>query len=209
MQSLSTCGDGGGEEYDLRVESSFSTLFDRASPPPSSLRSRHVSRSTSDVNNHNSHTLDPLSNYLGPIQSSQQNFDANWSKVIRSESNESDLASLMASSIPSSSSHDEQASLSSLDHATFPTTHHSSMPPPQESASRGLLLSEDQAHNHNKNMVRNPKKRSRASRRAPTTVLTTDTTNFRAMVQEFTGIPAPTFTSLPFQRTSIVIKGQQ
>ncbi|GAA0152700.1 hypothetical protein LIER_37541 [Lithospermum erythrorhizon] len=41
----------------------------------------------------------------------------------------------------------------------------------------------------------NNKKRSRASRRAPTTVLTTDTTNFRAMVQEFTGIPAPPFTS--------------
>nr|GFA28117.1 hypothetical protein [Tanacetum cinerariifolium] len=42
---------------------------------------------------------------------------------------------------------------------------------------------------------RNPKKRSRASRRAPTTVLTTDTSNFRAMVQEFTGIPSPPFTS--------------
>ncbi|KAJ6843413.1 putative basic proline-rich protein-like [Iris pallida] len=39
------------------------------------------------------------------------------------------------------------------------------------------------------------KKRSRASRRAPTTVLTTDTSNFRAMVQEFTGIPAPPFAS--------------
>ncbi|CAJ1974118.1 unnamed protein product [Sphenostylis stenocarpa] len=43
------------------------------------------------------------------------------------------------------------------------------------------------------NLVRNSKKRSRASRRAPTTVLTTDTTNFRSMVQEFTGIPAPPF----------------
>ncbi|XP_054799342.1 calmodulin-binding protein 25-like [Prosopis cineraria] len=41
------------------------------------------------------------------------------------------------------------------------------------------------------NAVRNSKKRSRASRRAPTTVLTTDTSNFRSMVQEFTGIPAP------------------
>ncbi|CAM8942931.1 unnamed protein product [Rhodiola kirilowii] len=37
------------------------------------------------------------------------------------------------------------------------------------------------------------KKRSRASRKTPTTVLTTDTTNFRAMVQEFTGIPTPPF----------------
>lgn len=52
---------------------------------------------------------------------------------------------------------------------------------------------------------RNPKKRSRASRRAPTTVLTTDTTNFRAMVQEFTGIPAPPFTaSSPFPRARVL-----
>lgn len=43
--------------------------------------------------------------------------------------------------------------------------------------------------------ARNTKKRSRASRKAPTTVLTTDTTNFRAMVQEFTGIPGPPFTA--------------
>lgn len=34
------------------------------------------------------------------------------------------------------------------------------------------------------------KKRSRASRRAPTTVLRTDAANFRSMVQEFTGIPS-------------------
>ncbi|OEL21394.1 hypothetical protein BAE44_0017587 [Dichanthelium oligosanthes] len=39
------------------------------------------------------------------------------------------------------------------------------------------------------------RKRARASRRAPTTVLTTDTSNFRAMVQDFTGIPAPPFAS--------------
>ncbi|KAL8134017.1 hypothetical protein AgCh_009188 [Apium graveolens] len=51
--------------------------------------------------------------------------------------------------------------------------------------------------------ARNPKKRSRASRRAPTTVLTTDTSNFRAMVQEFTGIPAPPFTSSSFPRTRL------
>ncbi|THU48859.1 hypothetical protein C4D60_Mb06t03420 [Musa balbisiana] len=35
---------------------------------------------------------------------------------------------------------------------------------------------------------RSSKKRCRASRRAPTTVLTTDASNFRAMVQELTGI---------------------
>ncbi|KAK9272625.1 hypothetical protein L1049_003001 [Liquidambar formosana] len=58
------------------------------------------------------------------------------------------------------------------------------------------------------NIVRsNSKKRSRASRRAPTTVLTTDTTNFRAMVQEFTGIPAPPFTSSPFPRSRLDLFG--
>ncbi|XP_024963605.1 VQ motif-containing protein 22-like [Cynara cardunculus var. scolymus] len=34
----------------------------------------------------------------------------------------------------------------------------------------------------------NPRRRSRASRRTPVTLLNTDTTNFRAMVQQFTGI---------------------
>ncbi|KAJ0975072.1 hypothetical protein J5N97_017037 [Dioscorea zingiberensis] len=55
---------------------------------------------------------------------------------------------------------------------------------------------------------RNSKKRSRASRRAPTTVLTTDTSNFRAMVQEFTGIPAAPFaasSSSPFPRSRLDI----
>ncbi|KAE8719556.1 putative carbohydrate transporter [Hibiscus syriacus] len=65
---------------------------------------------------------------------------------------------------------------------------------------RGSFPSSSSFHTrppHDNNGVRsstkNPKKRSRASRREPTTVLTTDTTNFRAMVQEFTGIPTPPF----------------
>ncbi|KAL8474185.1 hypothetical protein ACS0TY_030155 [Phlomoides rotata] len=37
------------------------------------------------------------------------------------------------------------------------------------------------------------RRRSRASRRTPTTLLNTDTTNFRAMVQHFTGGPAAPF----------------
>ncbi|KAK4417203.1 VQ motif-containing protein 22 [Sesamum alatum] len=62
--------------------------------------------------------------------------------------------------------------------------------------------------NQNQTAARNPKKRSRASRRAPTTVLTTDTTNFRAMVQEFTGIPAPPFNNnSPFQRSRLDVFG--
>ncbi|KAL0319980.1 UNVERIFIED_CONTAM: VQ motif-containing protein 22 [Sesamum radiatum] len=41
------------------------------------------------------------------------------------------------------------------------------------------------------------RKRSRASRRTPTTLLNTDTTNFRAMVQQFTGGPAATSAARP------------
>ncbi|GAB2271217.1 hypothetical protein Dimus_006060 [Dionaea muscipula] len=41
-----------------------------------------------------------------------------------------------------------------------------------------------------------PKKRTRGSRRAPTTVLATDTNNFRAMVQQYTGIPASPYSAI-------------
>ena len=50
-------------------------------------------------------------------------------------------------------------------------------------------------HHSSTHASKNPKKRTRASRRAPTTVLTTDTSNFRQMVQEFTGIPAAPFST--------------
>ncbi|GJN34146.1 hypothetical protein PR202_gb22789 [Eleusine coracana subsp. coracana] len=60
------------------------------------------------------------------------------------------------------------------------TAHQGSAPPPQQPAP-----------------PRGSRKRTRASRRAPTTVLTTDTSNFRAMVQEFTGIPSPPFAAAP------------
>nr|GME04828.1 phosphatidylinositol 3-kinase 2-like [Ipomoea batatas] len=55
---------------------------------------------------------------------------------------------------------------------------------------------------------KNPKKRTRASRRAPTTVLTTDTANFRQMVQEFTGIPtAPFSVGAPYSRRLDLFSG--
>ncbi|XP_030546625.1 VQ motif-containing protein 22 [Rhodamnia argentea] len=41
------------------------------------------------------------------------------------------------------------------------------------------------------------RRRSRASRRTPTTVMNTDTTNFRALVQQFTGGPSAPFGSGP------------
>ncbi|KZV28913.1 hypothetical protein F511_13708 [Dorcoceras hygrometricum] len=55
--------------------------------------------------------------------------------------------------------------------------------------------------------TKNPKKRTRASRRAPTTVLTTDTSNFRQMVQEFTGIPTAPFPGSPYPRRMNLLSG--
>jgi len=77
------------------------------------------------------------------------------------------------SSMPTSSS---QEWIQSLNPAP------SSSPPPGKCNSTGYGLSSSSA--------KVGKKRSRASRRAPTTVLRTDASNFRSMVQEFTGIPS-------------------
>ncbi|CAI8598242.1 unnamed protein product [Vicia faba] len=154
------------------------------------------------------------------------NLDMIWSKATaRSEPNNTDLSSLLVPSSSSSSpSHqNQQAFLLSQfvgqnreNVASVPTTHHYHHQQhhslPLETTSRGGSLTNDRQDliNNNNNNVhqpgRNPKKRSRASRRAPTTVLTTDTTNFRAMVQEFTGIPAPPFSS-PFPRTRLDLFG--
>ncbi|RDX71765.1 hypothetical protein CR513_48837, partial [Mucuna pruriens] len=209
MQSTSTAGD---EEYDSRAESSSISAFLTVPPP------QQPHAGPGPFTNQHHHVFDPLSNYLDPTQRSHPlNLDMVWSKVARSEP---DLGGLMPCS--SSSPHRNQAFLlpqlggqsqtggvnvaaaSASVSACFPSTL------PQESASsRGGLVSvsaaNEQAQNSNgtNTNTRNPKKRSRASRRAPTTVLTTDTTNFRAMVQEFTGIPAPPFTSSPFPRTRL------
>ncbi|KAL7089981.1 hypothetical protein ACP275_12G011000 [Erythranthe tilingii] len=72
------------------------------------------------------------------------------------------------------------------------STHALRQPPAAGEGSNNSGVSAPTVTNHAA-AARNPRKRSRASRRAPTTVLTTDTTNFRAMVQEFTGVPAPPF----------------
>ncbi|XP_061371316.1 uncharacterized protein LOC133313917 [Gastrolobium bilobum] len=50
------------------------------------------------------------------------------------------------------------------------------------------------------------RRRSRASRRTPTTLLNTDTTNFRAMVQQFTGGPSAPFAPTP---SSLISSSQQ
>lgn len=54
---------------------------------------------------------------------------------------------------------------------------------------------------------RKRKKRTRASQRAPTTVMTTDEANFRAMVQQFTGIPATYLVPPHLHRAGIGLLG--
>lgn len=135
---------------------------------------------------HNSTTLfDPLPNYFDPTP--LPNFDPIWSKTsLLTTTTASPNCTYNSLSLPSSGT-----ALSSS-----PTVH---FDPPKT----------DPVQPQPQQLARNPKKRSRASRRAPTTVLTTDTNNFRAMVQEFTGIPAPPFTSSssPFLRNRLDLFG--
>ncbi|TKY47650.1 Modulating plastid sigma factor [Spatholobus suberectus] len=227
MQSSSTAGD---EEYDSRAESSISAFLNNNNnnpvPPPQPTALTHVGPFATQ--HHHTHVFDPLSNYLDPTQRSQLhpnhilNLDMVWSKVARSEPDlGGGLIPCSSSSSPHNNNNNQAFLLTQLGGgqsqtrgggvavavpaSAFPTTL-----PPESASPRGGLLSVSAANeqnstntNTNTNVVRNPKKRSRASRRAPTTVLTTDTTNFRAMVQEFTGIPAPPFTSSPFPRTRL------
>ncbi|XP_058072131.1 uncharacterized protein LOC131221060 [Magnolia sinica] len=64
------------------------------------------------------------------------------------------------------------------------------------SISSGTMNSATTHLNNETRGGRPARRRSRASRRAPVTLLNTDTTNFRAMVQQFTGVP-----TAPFQST--------
>ncbi|KAM7275153.1 hypothetical protein ACFE04_017019 [Oxalis oulophora] len=160
--------------------------------------------------------FDPLSNF----------FDQNntiWSKTLRSEPGDNNctdftgfMAATSSTSVPTqqffthrpppshshSHSHDVMLGTTTTSSSMqFPVSNinNSSNSNNKESVSGPTTTT---TNNNIDVVVRNPKKRSRASRRAPTTVLTTDTSNFRAMVQEFTGIPAPPFTSTLFPRTT-------
>ncbi|GAU48848.1 hypothetical protein TSUD_188330 [Trifolium subterraneum] len=203
------------------------------SAPPRTTRTSHLLNQPPQSSSLQQQMFDPLTNYYmdslqkpSSNQNSFLNLDMMWSKgasaTARSEQNNNDLSTLMIPSSSSSSSHqqNQQAFLLSqsmvlgqtreninnvVGSGSVPTTHHSL--PLDHHQQRGTSLTNDQQNlQNNNNMGRNPKKRSRASRRAPTTVLTTDTTNFRAMVQEFTGIPAQPFSS-PFPRTRLDLFG--
>ncbi|MCD7451298.1 hypothetical protein HAX54_010819 [Datura stramonium] len=190
LQSSSGGGGGGDEEYDSRACDSFSSAFDTQ----------------------NSSMFDPFANYFNPISrphpppppppshnytaaaSSLFNLDTDWSKTLRSDHNHPML--LPSSHKPSYTNNNSLSfgtgvSLPAEDGGANVSVTTTTTP----GTTAAVVPPADQPITH---PARNPKKRSRASRRAPTTVLTTDTTNFRAMVQEFTGIPAPPFTSSYF-----------
>ncbi|OIW14258.1 hypothetical protein TanjilG_21398 [Lupinus angustifolius] len=60
--------------------------------------------------------------------------------------------------------------------------------------------------NNNNNVVSKPiRRRSRASKRTPTTLLNANTTNFRALVQQFTGCPSTTMSSLGVHKGPITL----
>ncbi|KAK9270190.1 hypothetical protein L1049_025766 [Liquidambar formosana] len=187
MQSSS----GGDEEYDSRPDPiptflNSSSHFNPISNPQHTHLSHHQSHSPSMFN--------PPSNYLDVFSQSPahlnpnslSNLDVVWSRSgQRSDPNCTPLGNLIGSS---SSSQSTLGGAQGPSQGSFPSSSKMIRSVHEDGARPSASM--DQT-----NVVRNPKKRTRASRRAPTTVLTTDTSNFRAMVQEFTGIPAPPFSA--------------
>lgn len=158
----------------------------------------HMSHDHPHQQQQSSINFDHLSNYLNPFSSSRSspqtqnsllNLDMVWPKNIITSvdpnSSTSNNNLMGSSSSPSSSTQQHNQYLGGNIHFSNQLV--------QPSLGDGSArVSSD---SHHQKATRNPKKRTRASRRAPTTVLTTDTSNFRAMVQEFTGIPAAPFSA--------------
>ncbi|KAH0694044.1 hypothetical protein KY285_021141 [Solanum tuberosum] len=197
---------GGDEEYDDSRGESISTFLNNSNN--NSLA--HFGSIASHNNNSNppflSHQQNPNNTFFDTAaslfpQSSNPQFNTNdliWSsRALRSDHNFNNFTS----SAPSSTAA-----------ASGQLFHHHNQNPFSGSGSGSLqAMQQVQPSIEATNVVRasssaqpdvakNPKKRTRASRRAPTTVLTTDTTNFRQMVQEFTGIPTAPFTGSPYTR---------
>lgn len=192
MQSSS----GGDEECDSRPASvaaflNASSHFNPLSNQPPSLVVHHQNQPLT--------FFDPIPslNYFNQFSQSQPrnsllNFDGVRPRMsIRSEPNCIDFNNLPGSSLTSQSIIGSQG----FNQVSFPSSASVQSTSVHENGVRSSTQSDQKT-----SVVKNPKKRTRASRRAPTTVLTTDTTNFRAMVQEFTGIPAPPFSGSSYSR---------
>ncbi|KAJ8464198.1 hypothetical protein OPV22_026750 [Ensete ventricosum] len=174
--SIQSSSSGDNEEDDSRGES-ISSFLNLPPPAPTTaataLQHHHPSSSSSSI-------FDPLSAYLASFpfstpESNSLDLDSTWPKGIASSS----LSFYPTSTTPGAMT----VARPSASASTSPSSVQ-----PQVQADRPTVA------------PRASKKRSRASRRAPTTVLATDTSNFRDMVQQFTGFPTPPFTSSPFPR---------
>uniref|UniRef100_A0A7N0ZXT3 VQ domain-containing protein n=2 Tax=Kalanchoe fedtschenkoi TaxID=63787 RepID=A0A7N0ZXT3_KALFE len=209
----SSSGGGGGEEesYDSRSiihqHQQQPFLFQQHHhllvPPPPSASSSSGPTSTAMMPNAFNQQLDHFPNHFFDPRNTTTSNVANlqeeppphlWPMTVRP-----DPADLLNTAMLSSSSsfHHRNLILPQLNETiTRPTSTQATNSTVAAAGGGGGGLGGDQNPNGNANnppAKARPKKRSRASRRAPTTVLTTDTSNFRAMVQEFTGIPAPPF----------------
>ncbi|KAK6115481.1 hypothetical protein DH2020_007750 [Rehmannia glutinosa] len=181
--SMQSSSGGDDQELDSRGDQSISSFFN---PSPSSISGaapHHPSflspqNPTFFDHSHLSHNqqLHHHHHHHHPTQYNNDNNDLIWSSGLRSQ--HINYANFPNSSSPSTTQSFAQA-------GPFPA---------------GPSSSEAQTASRAPSVTKNPKKRTRASRRAPTTVLTTDTSNFRQMVQEFTGIPAAPFSASPYSR---------
>ncbi|GAB4845056.1 hypothetical protein Ancab_038462 [Ancistrocladus abbreviatus] len=175
MQSSS----GGDEEHDSRPDSitavAFLSQMSNHQPRPHFLR--HQNHAPSFFDPPSNHNLP--SNFLASPENSASNMMLNqdilWPPVTGVGGITSDLKNTKTTAqVANSSSSFAAALVQSLTQGNG--TPSASLAGTEPSQSR-------------------PRKRTRASRKAPTTVLTTDTTNFRAKVQEFTGITAAPFSA--------------
>ncbi|XP_059631368.1 uncharacterized protein LOC132274181 [Cornus florida] len=211
MQSSS----GGDEEYDSRTESISPFMMNPSGSGSGgsvhfgSISNPHPPSLPHHQSHHPSALFDPPSHNLGDFSHTQPNPNANtlynlnsvWSRgLIPSDPNHTNMGIL--SGLSSST----QSLLAPQGHNQGPFPSSSSMSMSMPMPLRPVLdvhgggRATPQSDHHQPHMVKNSKKRTRASRRAPTTVLTTDTSNFRQMVQEFTGFPAPPFSASPYSR---------
>ncbi|KAK9287372.1 hypothetical protein L1049_015790 [Liquidambar formosana] len=191
MQSSS----GGDDEYDSRDDLISGFINPSSQPCPISTSQPPCSE---QYNNHPSSIFHYPSVHLDPFKQSTPssantnsllNFDLLSSRGLTSHPN---YTAVVGQAGPS-------ASTQQILGAPFQSP---SLVVPLSAPENGELASSSSSQQTK--VVRHSKKRSRASRRTPTTVLTTNTSNFRAMVQEFTGIPAPPlFSSKPFPDSSL------
>ncbi|KAL5992369.1 hypothetical protein ACLOJK_013286 [Asimina triloba] len=203
--SMQSSSGGGDEEYDSRAEP-FSAFLNSTAQISGPMLSPPLASS----HHHHSSLFDPLANYFDAFPrspppppstlNSLSNLDMGWPRGPRSDPSSTNMAGGLVAP-PSSSS--TPTSLGAGPMASNRIPYNPLNPSPISLPSDSNDGCASAAAIDQPNPTRNPKKRSRASRRAPTTVLTTDTSNFRAMVQEFTGIPAPPFSASTFPRSRL------